>query len=269
MYYRCGILSIIILLFLLLICVYILINSVEKSDNDTISSTRPAVTVYMCPQFLSSSKGYFHVDFTTNFPSNYKTMCESDDSLLVYILSKVNNFERRQAIRRTWANKEQYEQLYRTCFVFLVGLGNNSTILSEALTYGDIVQLNINESYQNIVYKEVAGLKWSHLYASHIPYLFKTDDDIIVDTLLLSDIVRFFTKNRTKHNDYFQKYDTMKEFARQTSEINKYTLFTGMYIDGGKTFRGGKFGLDHLAWNHESLPGYCRYENRSYEKQMF
>jgi hypothetical protein len=264
MYYRIGILSIIIFAFLLIrIC--IILCPLSLNSNDTLTPTNSPVIVYLCPQFPSSSKGYFHVDFTDNFSLNYSKICKSDDILLIYILSKANHIKRREAIRRTWANKNQYEQLFRICFIFLIGLTTNSDVFSEASIYGDLVQLNINESYQNIVYKEVGGLKWSHIYTSHIPYLFKTDDDIIVDTILLSDITKYFIDSRIDHSDYLQKQDKIKAFINQTSSVNKFTLFKGISIQGHKTKRRGKFALHHLAWNHDILPGYCRYE-LSFEK---
>ncbi len=265
MYYRFIIFSTIFFIIFFL-RIYLIIYSVEKSNNNNgISLTRTISTVYMCPQYPSASKGYFRVDFTDNLVIDYTKICKSDDILLIYILSKIDHFDRREIIRRTWANKDQYEQLFRTCFIFLIGLDNNSSlnsdIIFEASIYNDIVQLNINESYQNIVYKEVGGLKWSHMYASHIPYLFKTDDDIIIDTLLLSDIARFFIENRTDHSDYFQKHPKIQEFSAQMLPINKYTLFKGIYTDGSKSIRRGKFGLHHVAWNHDKLPGYCRFKS--------
>jgi hypothetical protein len=204
------------------------------------------------------------VDFTYNLPVNYSKICEKDDILLVYILSKVDHIERRKAIRRTWANRDDYDQLTNTCFVFIIGLTNNQTlkseIYSEVLMYEDMVQVNLTDTYQNIVYKEVGGLKWSHIYASHIPFLFKTDDDIIVDSILLSDITIFFRTNQTQHSKYLQKQDKIKEFVNQTSIVNKYTLFKGLFVNGHKMKKRGKYGLTNLAWNHEDLQGYCRYE---------
>jgi hypothetical protein len=40
--------------------------------------------------------------------------------------------------------------------------------------------------------------------------------------------------------------------------MNKYTLFKGIYTNGTKTIRRGKFGLNHVAWNHDKLPEYFR-----------
>ena len=73
---------------------------------------------------------------------------------------------------RSCTNALPSSELNQTCFVFIVGLSYNDSSLPyngdvkrEALIYHDIVQLNINETYQNVVYKEVGALKWSHIYA--------------------------------------------------------------------------------------------------------
>ena len=232
-----------------------------------ISTTSPPVTVYMCAQ-SPTSKGYFHVDFIDTSSLDYKTICKSKDILLVYILSKADHIERRKAIRRTWANREYYNQLFYTCFIFLVGRSKNSSInshiSSEISIYGDIAQLNVNETFQNIVYKEVGGLKWSHMYASHIPFIFKTDDDIIIDSLLLSDLTVFLLENGLEHSYYLQQEAEMKAFTQQVLTINKNSFFKGMYTDRHRTIRRGKFGLQNVAWNSEFLPGYCRYEICNY-----
>jgi hypothetical protein len=262
MYYRVVLLWILVII-LLIIRIYLFIYPIDHSAADRTTSTNPPVTVYICPQ-IPSSRGYFRVDITDNFLVNYSTICHPDDTLLVYILSKADHIDRRQAIRRTWAKRSEYYQLAKTCFVFLIGLTNNSTLNKElqfeVLNNRDMVQFNVNETYQNIIYKEVGGLKWSHLYASHIRFLFKTDDDIIIDSLLLSDVVRFFISNQTEHSKYLQKQDKLKEFLQQISVVNKFTFFKGMTVNGHKMMTKGKFGLKNLAWNHENLPGYCRYE---------
>lgn len=254
---------------ILVISIYLTIDSVEKSENETNLSLINRITISLCPQLSSSSKGYFRVDFTENFPLNYSSICKLNDILLVYILSTSTNLERRDAIRRTWAKKQDYQQLNEICFIFIVGLSNNNSnnnsnirlngdIRREALLYRDIIQLNINESYQNVVYKEVGALKWSHIYASQIPFLFKTDDDLILDSLLLSDLVKYFIDNRTDSSLYFQKEKLIKNFLQEMSDVDKYTLFKGHNMGGIKTFRNGKFSIHELAWNSDKLPPYCR-----------
>lgn len=250
MYYQIGILfSFSLLLFI--IHFHLTLNSFGK-QNTTIS-------VYLCSQ-LPSSQGYFHVDFTDSFSSNYLKICKSDDILLIYILSKVEHAQQRKIIRQTWANKSQYGQLFQICFIFLIGLSKHSEgIFSEAKTYGDLVQVNTNETDENNVYKEVAGLKWSYIYASHIPYLFRTKDNILIDTLLLGDITKFLIYNRIAHSNYLQKHNILKNFTEDLLFENKYTLFRGIERSGIKTIRRGKFALNYFAWNDDYLPEYCRY----------
>ncbi|UJR20364.1 hypothetical protein I4U23_023496 [Adineta vaga] len=248
MYYQIGVLSSFTLL-LIIIHLHLTINSFEK-QNATLS-------VYLCSQF-PSSQGYFQNNFTDSFLLNYPKICKPDDILLIYILSKVEHIQQRKRIRQTWANKYQYGQLFQTCFIFLIGLTNDSQqIFSEAKTYGDLVQVNINETDESNVYQEIAGLKWSYIYASHIPYLFKTRDSIMIDTLLLSDITRLLIDNRIVHSDYLQKHYELKNFTEDLLFENKYTLFKGTERLGIKTIRRGKFALNYLAWNGDYLPEYC------------
>jgi hypothetical protein len=250
-------------LLLFVIFIPFLIHNIEKLDYDHQSSrTTAVVTNYLCPQKPITSRGYFRVDFTNDLKVNYTETCELSDILLVYILSKIDHIDRREQIRRTWANQNDHEQLARTCFIFLVGQTQNSSLNSqielESSAYADLVQLNINETDQSIVYKEVGGLKWSSIYASHIPYLFKTNDDMIIDSLLLSDMARYFQENRTDYSNYLRTRANIQEFIQEMVLVDKYTLFKGIYIEGDKTMREGKFGLSYVAWNDDKLPGYCR-----------
>ncbi|CAF1028481.1 unnamed protein product [Adineta steineri] len=255
MYYQIVLLSSIIFL---LVFIHIYVTLYLLKTNDDVDDITASTNEYLCPQY-PTSKGYIHVDFTDNFSLNYSKICKSDDILLIYIISKAEHIERRKRIRRTWANKNRYGQLLQTCFIFLIGYQTNysQSIRSEARIYNDIIQLNIDETYQNIIYKEIGALKWSQIYASHVPYLFKTDDDIIVDTLLLSDIVKYFLDSNIDHSDYIQRHEDVQNFISEITMDNRYNLFRGIYLNGYKTIRRGKFALNNIAWNSDYLPAYC------------
>ncbi|CAF1363720.1 unnamed protein product [Adineta steineri] len=246
---------------LLLLSIYLTINLFEKYLNEQKLLLKTRRKISQCPPLLSSSKGYFRVDFTRNFSLNYSLICKSNDKLLIYILSTAKNFERRKIIRETWAKKSVYQQLNDICFIFIVGLSTNTShnndIYNEGLLSNDIIQLNIEESYKNVVYKEVGALQWSYIYASNIPYLFKTDDDLIIDTLLLSDTVTFLINNQTDHSLYLQKQISLQPFIHDMYHVDKYTLFKGHDMLTIQTLRRGKFRIHDLAWNSEYLPRYC------------
>ncbi|CAF4208028.1 unnamed protein product [Adineta steineri] len=202
----------------------------------------------------TSSNDYLNVRL--NLTSN-TAICQIDDILIIYILSTANNFDRRKIIRSTWASP-----LIGTCFVFILAKSPDSTnstqlrINYEKRQYKDIVQIDHVESYGNVVYKEVAALHWSlHFYPS-IPYLFKTDDDLIVDSLLISSIGQLMTTNNRNTSSYISKF--RPTLVSEVLSMNRTTLFRDAWLMGGtETLRGGKFAVSHYAWPHPTLPHYC------------
>ncbi|EFX84556.1 hypothetical protein DAPPUDRAFT_47057, partial [Daphnia pulex] len=63
-------------------------------------------------------------------------------------------------------------------------------IEEEYINYNDIVQGDFIESYHNLRYKHVMGLKYSAHYCSQAQLILKMDDDIAVDLFQLLDLVR-------------------------------------------------------------------------------
>jgi hypothetical protein len=73
--------------------------------------------------------------------------------------------------------------------LFLVGKGQNENIQqnleSEASEFGDVIMINSNENYTNIVHKHFALIEWSIDYCSDVSYVIKLDDDVFVNIKLL------------------------------------------------------------------------------------
>ncbi|CAF1309829.1 unnamed protein product [Didymodactylos carnosus] len=239
-----------------------ILHRFEFSQHDNISSNifSTVLTTTSKSTLLNTiiPERYVQVSFNEH---SYANMCRSDDILLVYILSTIQNLERRHYIRQTYANRTNHPLLNHTCFVFLVGLQSSGDpvlkqkVKLEREKYNDIVQIQHNESYQNVVFKEVGALKWSFEYHSQIPYLFKTDDDLITDTILLSAIVNLFLYNKS-NSDYLNKQ--LNSFVSSLDKINKQTFFRGSDMGGQPTQRNtGKYGVNELTWNFEVLPQYC------------
>ncbi|UJR10230.1 hypothetical protein I4U23_014443 [Adineta vaga] len=144
---------------------------------------------------VKCSSDYF--DLLFDFTCSTAT-CQLDDVLIIYILSTAHNFDRRNVIRSTWGSP-----FLGTCFVFILGKSQSpiqQRIEQEKRKYKDIVQINHVESYANVVYKEVGALHWSSHFYPSIPFLFKTDDDLIVDTLLISSIAQILTSNNQRNS---------------------------------------------------------------------
>ncbi|XP_071141949.1 beta-1,3-galactosyltransferase bre-5-like [Mytilus edulis] len=101
--------------------------------------------------------------------------------LLLVVKSYVLNFGQRNAIRKTWGGIDGI----RTKVIFITGYidgVNPSFIEIESKLYKDILQLNIEDTYENLVYKTIYSLLW--LSDLDIPNTFVhfVDDDRLVNT---------------------------------------------------------------------------------------
>lgn len=57
---------------------------------------------------------------------------------------------------------------------------------SENDQYHDIVQGSFRDAYRNMTYKHVMSLKWALYFCPRVRYVLKTDDDIFVNTPVLT-----------------------------------------------------------------------------------
>lgn len=107
-----------------------------------------------------------------------------DIFLLVYVHSAPSHFKQRMVIRETWGNPKNFPDSVIKV-VFLCGIVPERLIqdalLMEADVYGDIIQEDFIDSYRNLTFKGIMGLKWTSTYCKQAKFLLKTDDDIFVN----------------------------------------------------------------------------------------
>ncbi|CAF0911595.1 unnamed protein product [Adineta steineri] len=123
---------------------------------------------------------------------------------LVFVISKSNNFESRNAIRRTWGNFAHISSLnkfshLRLKLLFLIDI-DESRLLSielEQRLYHDIVQVRLPQYYSLSTYRDMAILHWTDKYCSEAMTTVKTDDDIFLNTYLLANIINTIRINTT------------------------------------------------------------------------
>ncbi|CAF1401967.1 unnamed protein product [Rotaria magnacalcarata] len=196
-----------------------------------------------------------HLDLATNW-----AMCQKHDYLIIYVLSTITNVQRRQVIRSTWGSKQK-----DVCFVFIVGQVSGTTenageyqlkINNEKREHHDVVQIDHFESYANVIYKEIAALKWANHFYPDIPFLFKTDDDLIVDTILVSSIGKVLVTNVSLRDSFLVQ--NRPNLVSTIISSNRETFFRGGWaMDYQPTLRSGKFGVSEKVWPHAVLPHYC------------
>lgn len=108
--------------------------------------------------------------------------------IVVFVHSAPNHFDKRTAIRKTWGNESNVRH-NQIRVVFLVGQVNDTSVqkrlIKESEQYSDLVQGNFIDTYRNLTYKHIMGLKWVVYFCQNAKYVFKTDDDIFVDIFQL------------------------------------------------------------------------------------
>jgi len=135
---------------------------------------------------------------------NPTSVCSDDVFLLVYVHSAVSHFKQRMAIRETWGNAENFPNVVIKV-IFLCGIiptdegrSIQDALLLEADAYGDIVQEDFVDSYRNLTYKGILGLKWVSTHCRNAEFLLKSDDDIFINTFSLVTHLQKISSQRGK-----------------------------------------------------------------------
>jgi hypothetical protein len=119
-------------------------------------------------------------------------------SLFVAVISAPNYFSKRNIIRQTWLSLLQKKSSAGTLislnsFGFVVGSPANKEIQiqieTESKQYGDILQIDIMDSYENLTMKVVGLLKWVNDHCSQVDFILKVDDDVYVNVKNLETMI--------------------------------------------------------------------------------
>ncbi|XP_046542741.1 uncharacterized protein LOC124253063 isoform X2 [Haliotis rubra] len=127
-----------------------------------------------------------------------KCSSKADFKIIILVHSAVSHFHKRQTIRRYLGVKRTRSGILFD-FVFLLGQTLNTSLhrklTAESKTYSDIVQGNFTDSYQNMTYKHMMGYHWVVHYCSHVNYVIKIDDDVIVN---VENVVKYISTKKIK-----------------------------------------------------------------------
>ena len=109
--------------------------------------------------------------------------------LLILVPSSPTNFERRDMIRKTWANAtslrlttgKDFAEKLNWKVIFVLGRRSpdiDTKVVNEARENGDILIVDFQDSYQNLVVKTLTGFSWA--MTVNCSYVLKADDDVYV-----------------------------------------------------------------------------------------
>uniref|UniRef100_A0A8D0DIU1 Hexosyltransferase n=1 Tax=Salvator merianae TaxID=96440 RepID=A0A8D0DIU1_SALMN len=118
--------------------------------------------------------------------------------LLIAIKSLVEEFDRREVVRKTWG-KEGLVNGAQVQRVFLLGTPKNRTALpaweslvrQESQTYRDILLWDFLDTFFNLTLKEIHFLSWADEFCPSTKFIFKGDADVFVN---VENLVHFLEK---------------------------------------------------------------------------
>lgn len=130
-------------------------------------------------------------------------------TLIIPIHSGVINFERRGKMRALNQGIYSRDKRNKALLLFFVGVPSNSVssdvmaiqkkLQEESLTYHDIIQINVEDTYHNVVRKHISVLYWITRYCNNSRYVMKMDDDVKVN---MESSIGAMIKVKRKHSNF-------------------------------------------------------------------
>ncbi|XP_067661291.1 beta-1,3-galactosyltransferase 5-like [Haliotis asinina] len=112
--------------------------------------------------------------------------------LIILILTRHTSIYRRNVIRSTWASVSR-NNTGNVRYVFLLGKVRRYELMEnvklEALYYKDMLMEDFRDSYSNLTYKTIMGLKWASSFCDNAKFVLKTDDDMWVNVPQILQLV--------------------------------------------------------------------------------
>ena len=103
--------------------------------------------------------------------------------VVILVQSALQNSKQRSVIRHTWARPANVRDDIVLGFVLA---RTNDTALQKSIEYeqslyGDIIQANFLDHYNNLTLKTLASLEWFDMHCGAASFMLKVDDDVFVN----------------------------------------------------------------------------------------
>ncbi|XP_055021125.1 N-acetyllactosaminide beta-1,3-N-acetylglucosaminyltransferase 3-like [Boleophthalmus pectinirostris] len=167
----------------------------------------------------------------------------SEVFLLLVIKSSPGNYERREVLRKTWAEERQHDGLWIRR-IFISGTAGEDQqrkrfdrlLQVEHKLYRDILQWDFADSFFNLTLKQILFLEWAERNCPNVRFLMNGDDDVFAHT-----------NNMVEYLHSLQDNDGSKH------------LFTGHLIHYVGPIRspGSKYYVPVQVEESNSYPPYC------------
>ncbi|KAL3852090.1 hypothetical protein ACJMK2_015776 [Sinanodonta woodiana] len=132
----------------------------------------------------------------SNYLINNPNICEDLQQNLTFLIlvhSAVQHFDKRKALRETWANPMLLKE-HTSRLVFIVGKTDKSFVQrhleDEERVHNDIVQGDFIDDYHNLTHKAVLGHRWIQEHCQNTNFVLKVDDDVVINIFkLIEDVI--------------------------------------------------------------------------------
>ncbi len=126
----------------------------------------------------------------------------ADVFLLLAIKSSPENYDRREVLRKTWAEERLHKGVWIRR-VFITGWSKtdfeknrlNNLLKLENSENKDILQWDFHDSFYNLTLKQILFLEWMETWCPHARFLFNGDDDIFANTFNMVEYLQGQTGN--------------------------------------------------------------------------
>ncbi|XP_069802759.1 beta-1,3-galactosyltransferase 2-like isoform X2 [Dendropsophus ebraccatus] len=142
---------------------------------------------------LNSSSPRAHHSQALPYPYPYRFLinqpkkCQGRSPFLVLLVMGQNHdVQGRDTIRTTWGNVTNYGDV-DVVRIFLVGVSPIMTgaiqrlLEEESAIYGDIVQQDFLDTYNNLTLKTLMGMEWVAKFCPNTSYVMKVDNDVFLN----------------------------------------------------------------------------------------
>ncbi|KAL4232419.1 hypothetical protein ACF0H5_009987 [Mactra antiquata] len=182
--------------------------------------------------------------YDLSFTIDGRQICEKvkDPFLVITVLSVHTHVDTRTAIRNTWgrsSNPGVWPKVgnlkQKVKLVFLFGNPKNELeskiVTEESKMYGDIVQADFEDSYFNLTYKTLTGLRWVAEYCPGTKYILKADEDVFVHVYnLINFLLSQKPKQRTIFGHVIYNSDVLRQgrwgVSRRSFPLDTYPYYT-------------------------------------------
>ncbi|KAM7296359.1 beta-1,3-galactosyltransferase 5 [Ixodes scapularis] len=132
----------------------------------------------------------FPIETTDSLPNAHSVVSNCKKNLdYIFFVHTAPDHHLHRVILREALGKGSLSLACNWTIVFFVGLSANKdtshAIETEAAEHGDIVVLPYYDTYKNLTYKFVYGMKWVMEYCPGVKFVVKIDDDVVINLSLM------------------------------------------------------------------------------------